>query len=93
MCELGKGHVISHCSMCIIILACTCAGMMERSFTINSVIRGYHAYIRRWMVYTYRRSSLRNWELYSDPCAVAVKNASYFQRHLTDIILFWGGAR
>ena len=64
--------------------ACTCAGMMEHSFTINSVIRGCHVYIDG-MRYTNRRGSLCNWEQYGDPCAVAVKSASYPQRHLTDI--------
>ena len=59
--------------------------MMEHSLTITSVIRCYHAYTDGLHGHTNMQSSLRNLEPYSDPCAVAIKSASYHWRHLTDI--------
>ena len=53
--EHGEGHVISHCSTCIDWFPCMCVGMMEHSFTINSVIQGYHVYkLLKWMGCTNR---------------------------------------
>ena len=49
MCEHGKEHVISHYSMYIcVLIGCTCAGMIEYLFTINSVIRGDQVYKDGW---------------------------------------------
>ena len=51
--------------------------MMEHSFTITSVIRGYHIYKDEWdapigeVLYCEREIGNR-----SDPCAVAVKRAT-----------------
>ena len=53
------------------------AGMMKHSFTINSVIRGYHVYKDEWdapigeVLYCEREIGNR-----SDPCAVAVKRTT-----------------
>ena len=45
----GEGQVISHHSsyLCVLI-GSTYAGMMKHSFTINSVIQGYHVYKDVW---------------------------------------------
>ena len=51
----------------------TCAGMMEHSFTINSVIQGCHIYKGEWGKVLYCERELGNC---IDPCAVALKRAT-----------------
>ena len=79
MCEHDERNVISHRSMCIDWFPHVHAGMMEYSFTINSVtcIRGYHIYKDGWDV-SIGKVLYCEWEIgnCSNPCTVAVKRTT-----------------